>query len=325
MPDVRLERMTHDEFVGFRDHSRDGFAAQQVADGVMPPAEARAYAQEQIDRLLPDGIASVHQHLWTVWEGDQRVGHLWVEVRDDADGPGAYVYDVEVAEQARGRGLGRATMLAGERAAANLGARRVRLNVFGQNTAARRLYDLLGYEVAATMMSKRLDGAPPADEESAATVRLVPMTEERYAVFRPQQEASYAANIAASGEFGPEQARAKAAADFDRLLPDGLATPGHELWTGHDGDGTAVGFLWLHVTERSDGRHAFGYDIEVRDDLRRLGYGRAMMRTAEVLCRDQGVVSVGLSVFGFNAGARALYEQQGFTVSAESRVKVLAG
>ena len=323
-PEVRLDPMTLSEFEEFAVRSRAGFAAQQVASGVLPEDEAAGYAAEQLARLLPDGLDTPDQHLWTVRACDEAVGHLWIEVRGDADGRGAFVYDVEVAEHARGRGLGRATMLAGERAAAELGAERVRLNVFGHNTAARRLYDALGYEVTATMMGKRLTDVPPA-APAGPSVALRPMTAERYTAFRPAQEAVYARNIARSGTLGEREAREKAAADFDRLLPQGLDTPGHQLWTGHAEDGAEVGFLWLHLTERSDGPYAFGYDIEVREDLRRHGYGRAMMLAAEQLCREQGVVSVGLSVFGFNAGARALYEEQGFTVSAEARAKSLRG
>jgi GNAT superfamily N-acetyltransferase len=51
-------------------------------------------------------------------------------------------------------------------------------------------------------------------------------------------------------------------------------------------------------------------------DLRRKGYGRAMIQAVEQRCREWGVVSIGLSVFGFNLPARALYEQTGFEVTA---------
>ena len=321
-PTVELVPMTEAEFPGWREHSRAGFADQQVAAGVMPRADAERYADEQLALLLPHGLGTPGQHLWSVRQAGEPAGHLWLEVRDDADRVReGYVYDVELLPQARGRGLGRATMLAAEDAARDLGATRMRLNVFGHNTVARRLYDDLGYVVAATMMAKRLDG-PPASYPGPG-VRLVPMTAERYALFRTTQERVYAESIARSGAFGERQARAKAAEDFDRLLPEGLASPGHELWTGHGDDGAEVGFLWLHLTERDDGLHAFGYEFEVREDLRRRGYGRALMLAAEQLCRERGVVSVGLSVFGFNAGARALYEEQGFTVTAEMRAKPL--
>lgn len=69
------------------------------------------------------------------------------------------------------------------------------------------------------------------------------------------------------------------------------------------------------MERKSDGPHAFVYDFEVCPEVRRKGYGRAILEAAEAQCREWGVVSVGLSVFGFNAGARTLYEQMGFEVA----------
>jgi len=61
---------------------------------------------------------------------------------------------VAIEEEFRGRGLGRATMLAAESYVATNGGRRLALNVFGYNTVARALYDSLDYEVVAIAMRK---------------------------------------------------------------------------------------------------------------------------------------------------------------------------
>ncbi|MCI4062586.1 GNAT family N-acetyltransferase [Micromonospora sp. R77] len=154
------------------------------------------------------------------------------------------------------------------------------------------------------------------------TLRLEPMTDEQYERYRARAEEDYARNIADSGAMPLPEAREKSRADYQRLLPDGLATEGHRLWTAYDG-ADEVGLLWLHVEQKSDGPHAFGYDFEVREDLRRRGYGRAMIQAAEQVCRELGVVSIGLNVFGFNAGARALYEEMGFEVTSVQMRKPL--
>lgn len=147
------------------------------------------------------------------------------------------------------------------------------------------------------------------------TVRLEPMTEQQYADYRVRAEEAYAEGIAESGAMSLEDARAKAADDFAKLLPDGLATPDNRLWTAYDGD-TEVGVLWLAFKESGEGLTAFGFDFEVREELRRHGYGTSIMRAAEQVCRELGVVRVSLSVFGNNLGAQVLYEQMGFTVTA---------
>ncbi|SCG75210.1 GNAT family N-acetyltransferase [Micromonospora coxensis] len=149
------------------------------------------------------------------------------------------------------------------------------------------------------------------------TVRLESMTDAQYLDYRERAEDDYADSIAASGTLPRPEARRKAREDHARLLPDGPATPGHHLWRVLDGDdGADVGLLWLHVAQRSDGPHAFVYDIEVHEQARRRGYGRAVMRAAERFCRDRGVVSIALNVFGHNTGARALYEQEGYQVTS---------
>ncbi|MFI6821341.1 GNAT family N-acetyltransferase [Micromonospora sp. NPDC050187] len=152
-----------------------------------------------------------------------------------------------------------------------------------------------------------------------ATLRFAPMTEEQYDRYRQQAEIRYARNIAASGAMPLPEAQEKSRRDHETLLPDGLDSTDHHLWIAYDGD-TEVGMLWLHVEPKSDGPHAFVFDIEVRQDVRRKGYGRAILETAEEWCRARDVVSIGLSVFGFNLAARSLYEQLGFeTTSLQMR------
>jgi ribosomal protein S18 acetylase RimI-like enzyme len=156
-------------------------------------------------------------------------------------------------------------------------------------------------------------------------VRLVAMTEEQYLAYRSTSDEGYAQDIASSGSMSLEDARAKSAADFARLLPDGLATENERFWTAYDAETDAeVAMLWVHYEMRSDGMAAFGYDFRVHEQLRRSGYGRAIMTAAEAVLREQGVVSIGLNVFGDNLGARSLYEQMGFeTTSIQMRKRLI--
>jgi GNAT superfamily N-acetyltransferase len=147
------------------------------------------------------------------------------------------------------------------------------------------------------------------------TVRLEPMTREQYDAYRVFAEDEYAEAIRDSGSMPEAEAREQAAADYAQLLPDGLDSEGHHFWTAYDGD-DEVGMLWLRLKDTSVGVTAFGFDFFVHEDLRRRGYGRALLEAAEVECRERGVVSVGLRVFGNNLAAQALYEQMGFEVTS---------
>lgn len=141
------------------------------------------------------------------------------------------------------------------------------------------------------------------------------MTDVQYAAYRASAEEGYARQVADSGAMSWEDAVDKAAADYQRLLPEGLSTPDHHLWHAYDGE-TEVGLLWLHITAKAAGLEAFIYDVEVGESLRGRGYGQAIMRAAEELCRARGVVSIGLNVFGQNAGARRLYEREGYEITS---------
>ncbi|WP_433385994.1 GNAT family N-acetyltransferase [Actinoplanes sp. CA-142083] len=102
------------------------------------------------------------------------------------------------------------------------------------------------------------------------------------------------------------------------MLPDEFATPDHHFWYAYDGD-RRVGFLWVKVTQGT----AFVYNVAVEADLRRQGYGRAIMLAAERWCHDNALTRIGLHVFAHNAGARALYEQLGFTETGRNMAKDL--
>ena len=148
-------------------------------------------------------------------------------------------------------------------------------------------------------------------------VRLEPMTQDQYKPWRAEAEAHYARSAAASGQSAQDAART-AADVYARLLPDEYATPDHHFWYAYDGD-RRVGFLWIHVTRGT----AMVHNVAVEPDLRRQGYGRAIMLAAERWCHDNGLTRIGLQVFAHNSGARALYEQLGFSETARIMAKDL--
>jgi len=312
--------MTAAQFDAWSGRSVTGFAAQQVAAGLQPEPEALAYAEAQLEALLPEGPATPQHSLWRVLCGDDAVGHLWMRVRPLSDEVEAYVFDIEIDSRFRGRGLGRATMLTAEATAREQGADVVRLNVFGHNESARRLYDSLGYAVSAATMTKRLPREDRAAAGPGPRVALRDMTAEEYVRLRPRLEADLVADLVRAGAMPVAEARRKAADDFAWRLPRGRSSPGNLMWTAY-ADGRTVGSVWVTVHPRSDGRHAIGHHLEIAEDLRRRGYGRAVVAEAERGCRALGVTSVEVSVFGFHTGARSLYERAGFEVTALSMAK----
>lgn len=144
--------MTDAQFITYREEGEVEYARQIAESGTMPLAAAEQKATADYDRLLTAGLRTPGHHLWTAWDGPDEVGILWLHVADGL----SFVYDLQVHDGHRRRGYGRAIMLAGERAARAEGATSNALNVFGQNTGAKSLYDQLGYQVTSTQMRKTL-------------------------------------------------------------------------------------------------------------------------------------------------------------------------
>lgn len=295
-------------------HSRAGFAEQQVASGLRQPAEARADAERLFAELLPEGLDTPLHHLWTVRESGVTVGHLWLQVRPLSTEVEAFLYDVELVATARGRGLGRATMLAAEDAARAWDATVMRLNVFGHNTPALRLYASLGYDVVDVALTRRLDSESMTTAGDADLVTLRDSTPEQYRSWRPRVERERAEGLVRAGALPATEAGRRAADDLARLLPRGRTSPGHRLWTAYDGGDEPIGTVWLEVVRRSDGSHALLHALTGG-----LGVVDAILRAAD----DLRLVGVEVSAFGFDESGRADYRRAGFTLTAQTMVKRL--
>ena len=153
-------------------------------------------------------------------------------------------------------------------------------------------------------------------------VRLRPMTPEGYEAYVGPAIDHFASELEQSGA-PPPNARERAEGTFGSLLPQGLATPGHVLAIAEDaGDGARVGLLWFGPSEGNPAR-AWLYDIEVNEDRRGTGWGRAIMRAFEAEAKARGFTSTGLNVFGDNDIARHLYESLGYAEVSRQMYKDL--
>ncbi len=150
-------------------------------------------------------------------------------------------------------------------------------------------------------------------------VTLRPMTEPEYDAFLVMLDTDYAADVSRAEDLPLEKAQADAIAQTAQLLPQGFLTPDHSFWRVLAEDGAAVGSLW--VNHKPAQRRAFVYDIEIDEAQRGKGYGEAAMRALEETLRPMGVTHIGLSVFGFNTTARALYDKLGYNVVATHMLK----
>ncbi|NNG38705.1 GNAT family N-acetyltransferase [Flexivirga sp. ID2601S] len=146
-------------------------------------------------------------------------------------------------------------------------------------------------------------GVPPAEG-----LTLRPMTPAHYADFARFSADHYARELLAAGA-APSLAAAESAAreSFARLLPDGLDTRGHWMWTAFAGD-AAVGMLWIEMQPE----RAFIFNIEVGPAHRRKGHATQILRAGAEQTRIAGRGTLALNVWGHNTGAKRLYDAAGY-------------
>jgi len=156
MDQLQLRSMTVAEFEAFRARLVPDYAAAHVRAGDWAADQAETLAARQIDDLLPAGPDSPGMLLLVASSaGGEPVGLVWVALDRPRAGE-AWIYDIQVYPEHRGKGYGRALLEAAEQEAARHGSQAIGLNVFGPNAVARRLYESSGYQITAMNMRKEL-------------------------------------------------------------------------------------------------------------------------------------------------------------------------
>ena len=146
---VSLRPVTADELPAFLAVHADRYAEDMVDNAGLTPEAARAKADRD--------LALVEDALKLAVDVDGRtVGRVVVGFDAFATRGLAFLYEIVLDEDVRGRGLGRETLRAVEEEARAHGMARIQLNVFGGNTVARSLYRSEGYDELSVSMGKAL-------------------------------------------------------------------------------------------------------------------------------------------------------------------------
>ena len=146
-----------------------------------------------------------------------------------------------------------------------------------------------------------------------ADLTLASATPAERAAFTDEQVADYAAWLV----------ERKAAASLDEALvraraeiePEMAAAPaaGDAFWTARDAQGVTVGWLWVQMVPRAQPTEAaFLYQISVRPEVRRRGYGTAMLAALEQTLARAGYRELRLNVWDTNEAGQRLYARAGY-------------
>lgn len=149
---LKLEPIQQEDFETFLEREIRGYAEDHVRNGNWSPEGALERSRKEFEHYLPDGIHSKNQYLYSILVEDNKVGVLWVEVKDQK----AFIYDFVIDEAFRGRGYGKQALAAMDEKLKSMSVESVGLHVFGDNIAAQELYKKAGYQITGIHMKKTL-------------------------------------------------------------------------------------------------------------------------------------------------------------------------
>jgi ribosomal protein S18 acetylase RimI-like enzyme len=155
---VNLQLMAEREFGKYKLRLIQEYANEQVKSGAWQPTDAAERARAEIDEMLPEGLSTPKHYLFSVMEDsvESPVGALWIFLRERNMLIEAFISDLVIFESFRRRGFASQALTELDAKAKELGAAKIRLQVFGHNHAARMLYEKIGYATVNVYMDKRL-------------------------------------------------------------------------------------------------------------------------------------------------------------------------
>ena len=153
--------MNPEEFAAYVERAIPEYAQDKVRSGQWSPESSLQLSRQGFDELLPKGLATPENFLFTLREGatNSHVGMLWYAIQERAGQRIAFVYDVLVEPQYQRMGYGMRAFKALEAEAGSRGLQGIALHVFGHNKAAQALYAKLGYRATNISMFRPVSNA----------------------------------------------------------------------------------------------------------------------------------------------------------------------
>ncbi|MDV7703609.1 GNAT family N-acetyltransferase [Leuconostoc suionicum] len=152
---LRLENMTAAHFDDYMSSSIKEYALEKVQAGSWTQEDSLDNARLTYDRLLPDGLNTPNNFFFSIINGDNVIGYIWLGP-DSENKNIAFIFDFEIYDAYQNNGFGsQAISLASTKTKA-LGFTSVGLHVFGTNSRAIHVYEKAGFEITDIKMQKKL-------------------------------------------------------------------------------------------------------------------------------------------------------------------------
>ena len=155
---MHLKKMTQSDFDDFLSFSILDYAKDKVAAGTWSGDEAIALATTTFNELLPKGIHTENEFLFSIIEPSlsSKIGYLWFHAHHDKTGKSAFIYDFVIFEPFRGKGYGTKAIETLIKEIKTMHFDKISLHVFGHNEIALALYKKMGFVTTDINMTRYL-------------------------------------------------------------------------------------------------------------------------------------------------------------------------
>lgn len=155
---VALARIEQRDFEEFLEKAIHDYAQEKIISGNWMADEALEKSRAEFMSLLPDGLQTKDQFVYSVLDEDTNlsIGVLWVQVKMGEFHRKAFICDFVIQPVFRGNGFGKQALQALDKKLKEMGVTSVSLHVFAHNTNAIALYEKAGYKATNLYMGKEL-------------------------------------------------------------------------------------------------------------------------------------------------------------------------
>lgn len=162
---IALRPMRRKEFEHYRAHLVTDYAAEIARNFHVSLPTAKAQAEHEIARDLPDGIDTAGQVLSCIIDDeleDTAIGFFWYQ--PDKETRIVFIADFSIVTTHRGKGFGTRALALLERELADAGHEQIRLRVAADNPGAQHVYRSRGFRITGFSMSRAIG----SEQESSA-------------------------------------------------------------------------------------------------------------------------------------------------------------
>lgn len=148
--------MTKRDFETFIKISKSEYKKDKMRANGFTEEEANKIVAEDFERFLPNGFESEDNFFFKVLKNETQIGYLWYLIRGASNNRKAFIADILIYEEFRGKGFGKKTMLLLEEEVKRQDLKHIGLHVFGYNEKAIKLYQSLNYQTTDLVMEKEI-------------------------------------------------------------------------------------------------------------------------------------------------------------------------